>query len=172
MRYFLILTLFVLGSSLVNINRCRKKVGVGIYFLELKMKPYSEDIEKKKRKLKSYGKLLNIKKERIINDPETKSALLQGTVDSTSDNFFEEIFEVISLITNINRDALQVIQFSIKEYIKFYLNEKIDNNYELTEQTRKIIIVVFRNIIIPVIIHDSFQVIIGIFKNLIIEIDN
>ena len=73
MRYFLILTLFVLGSSLVNINRCRKKVGVGIYFLELKMKPYSEDIEKKKRKLKSYGKLLNIKKERIINDLIQKS---------------------------------------------------------------------------------------------------
>lgn len=170
LNLWLLLTYFTISFGFISIDfsKCKKKLYVGLTFINLRatsqkktleanFKPYTEDFEKKKKKLAAYGKLVNIKKDIFINDPETKDLIIHSTIDTSTEDVSNEISELISLVTDINKEALIILQSIIKEYFKYNVYEQLNKKFEISLEAKDIIIVIIRNFIIPTLIHDTFQ---------------
>tara|TARA_B100000424_G_C22718256_1_gene390332 strand:- start:140 stop:532 length:393 start_codon:yes stop_codon:yes gene_type:complete len=121
------------------------------------MKPITTDFYEKSRKIKIYNKLIKVKKDQIINDQETKNAIIHGLLDSSSDDIFYEIADVLSLITDSNKEAMILLQTFIKEYVKYNIYDKLNKDFKISIDTKNVAVIIFRNIIIPTLIHDLFQ---------------
>jgi hypothetical protein len=165
---FLIFLLGITSSDAfhnINIGKCKKKLDVGLYYCNLKIKPFKDEFYVTAKKLKAYNKLVSIKKEKILNDSDTKNAVVHGLLDSSSDDIFYQFAEVLSLVTDTNKEALVLFQTFLKEYFKYNLYEKLNKDFEISVDTRNIIVILFRNIIIPTIIHDLFQTILKLINH-------
>ena len=101
----------------------------------------------------------------MLDDSDTKNAVVHGLLDSSSDDIFYQFAEVLSLVTDTNKDALILIQTFIKEYFKYILYEKLNKDFKISIDTRNVIVILFRNIIIPTIIHDLFQIILKLINH-------
>lgn len=152
----------------IDLKRCKKKINVGLTFInlrvssqkknfEISLRPYSSDFDKKREELISYGKIVSIKKNIFVNDPETKDLIIHSTIDTSTEDVSSEISEIISIVTDINKEALVILQSIIREYFKYNIYEQLNKKFQISFETRDIIILIIRNVIIPTLIHDTFQ---------------
>ena len=170
LNLWLLLTYFTISFGYISIdfNRCKKKLFVGLTFIDLRassqrkaleanLKPYTQDLKRKKKRLVVYGKLINTKKDIFINDPGTKDLIIHSTIDTSTEDVSNEISELISIVTDINKEAIIILQSILKEYFKYNVYEQLNKKFEISLETKDIIIAIVRNVIIPTLIHDTFQ---------------
>ncbi len=50
-----------------------------------------------------------------------------------------------------------LLQTFIKEYIKYNIYDKLNKDFKISIDTKNVAVIIFRNIIIPTLIHDLFQ---------------
>ena len=96
-KLVVILGILVNTYSFVNINKCKKKINLGIYLINLRMKPYSSEIINKKKELDKYSHEFRVRKEMILRNNSTKNSIVHTTLDSSYEDFFDEednIFEI------------------------------------------------------------------------------
>lgn len=163
--FLLILIIINNVNSFVNINKCKKKIGLGIYLFNLRMKPYSDEIQNKKKEIYKYSNEIRIRKEMMLRNNVTKNSLVQTTLESSYQDFFDEISEVIYILVDINKDAVLIIKSIIREYFKYNMYEELNRKFDITIDTKDIILIILRNIIIPTLVHDSFQSIFQYIKH-------
>ena len=144
-------------NSYININKCKKKIGLGIYLFNLRMKPYSDEIQNKKKEIYKYSNEIRIRKEMILRNNMTKNSLVQTTLDSSYQDFFDEISEIIYILVDINKDAVLIINSIIREYFKYNMYEELNRKFDIKLDSKDLFLIIVRNIIIPTFVHDSFQ---------------
>jgi len=144
-------------NSFINFNKCKKKIGLGIYLFNLRMKPYSDEIHNKKKEIYKYSDEIRIRKEMILRNNMTKNSLVQTTLDSSYQDFFDEISEVIYILVDINKDAVLIINSIIREYFKYNMYEELNRKFDIKLDSKDLFLIIVRNIIIPTFVHDSFQ---------------
>ena len=122
------------------------------------MKPCLYDLKEKGKLFdKKYKDIISTKKDIFINDPETKNLVVHSAIDTTTDDISEEISELISLLTDINKEALSIFQNLAKEYFRYNFYDQLNKKYEISVETKDLILIIIRNVIVPTIVHDIFQ---------------
>lgn len=124
---------------------------------------YNKSVENINKQLK-YVKVMNRKNLREIYDDR----LLDDTITTTSVDFSDMLLDELKTslinIIEINKEYITLISLILSQIIRFNINEKLDDKRKLKDTVFKITI---RNILIPMAIHDIFQILIIYFKNLI-----
>ncbi len=176
MRLYIIFLLPILGYSFQAINYINNKCSRASKRLVLKIKycPYLKNhknnlIEKYSQTTSSMNKKLRYL--RIINSRNINSiydeSLLDETITSSSTNISEDLVEEIresfSFLLDINKEYTTILSLIITEIIKFKFNENFNSDANL-KKTFQIIII--RNILIPMAIHDVFQSVFNFFKTI------
>lgn len=121
------------------------------------------DIRKDIRVLKVKAEIIKRKNNKIID--ESKDLIIHSSIDTSSEDITDELIEVFQLVTDINKEIIQLTNYLIREFIKFNIYEKLNKEYKVTIDTKSIFVILVRNIIIPTIIHDIFQEIFNLVKN-------
>lgn len=167
MKFILIIVFINSVFSLVNLNKCQKKLFLSKYFIELRMRPCLYDLKEKGKLFdKKYKNIIGTKKDIFINDPETKNLVVHSAIDTTTDDISEEISELISLLTDINKEALSIFQNLAKEYFRYNFYDQLNKKYEISVETKDLILIIIRNVIVPTIVHDIFQTLLYQIKHM------
>ena len=177
MRFLVIFLLPILGSSFQAINNLNNKCRRASKKIVLKIKycPYLKNqknniIEKYGETTKSMNKKLRYL--RIINSRNMNNIYDENFLDETitssstniSEDLIEEIKESFSFLLDINKEYTTILSLIMTEIIKFKFNENFNSSANLKKTFQ---IIIFRNILIPMAIHDLFQLIFNFFKTLI-----
>ena len=142
-KYLIILIFnFINANAFLNINRCNKKFRVGLKYAKSRIQKFNSTLMRK-----------------YEDDIENKSDFIESTINESSIDVVEELSELFSIATNTNKEFLYVFQQIISQYLQINISQKIDE-IKKPINVRKIVI---KNIIIPTIIHDTFQLIINSF---------
>ena len=123
-----------------------KKLKVGVRYFRSKVVPALAEETK--------SKIIN------LDDVKDTRDMLESSIDASSNNFVEELSDLFAIMTNTNKEFLFVFQQIVSEYLKFNVIGNINKKYKLEFETKDIFRIIVRNIIIPTIIHDSFQTLI------------
>ena len=121
------------------------------------------DVRKDIRVLRIKGEIIKRKNNKIIND--SKDLIIHSSIDTSSEDITDELIEVFQLVTDINKEIIQLTNYLIREFIKFNIYEKLNKEYKITIDTKSIFVIIVRNVIVPTIIHDIFQEIFNLIKN-------
>lgn len=169
MRFLIFFVIFSLSDSFLNNNfnnffcnlnhnNCK----------EIQKKLFSEtstNVEKtlynnaRKIKIKS----LNIKK--FCKQNKLLDSSLDFSSQNVSEDMVEELKQSFSDIIEINKEYIFLITVIINEMIKFSI-KKTFNDDEIKKQFNKTLIrIIFKNVIIPVAIHDIFQILFDFIKH-------
>lgn len=145
-----------------DIGSCGRRLKYGKILLVRRVKNYKDelnrDIYDKKKKVKVYNRLINLKKNSLLyNYKNETDVMLYTTIDYTSNDITEELNELISIFTHINKDFISIFNYLIREYIKYNIYESIQKNYKVNVNKKAIIVIIIKNIIVPTIIHDIVQ---------------
>ena len=146
-----ILYLLLFNNLLINCHsfhfhdfrQCHKKIKVKYRYFKLKVVP--QLAEETRNQIESF------------KDIDSRKSLIQSSVDESTDDFSSEIFELLSLATNTNKEFLFLFQQILNQYFKVNIENSLNKKYNLEFDTKDIIQLIIRNIIIPTIIHDIFQ---------------
>jgi|TARA_B100000524_G_scaffold347654_1_gene250109 hypothetical protein len=143
--YSLLILLIIIPNSLQfhNYKKCHKKLRIGFKFLKLRVVPQISE-ETKNRLLE-------------LETIESKRALIESSIDASSTDVVDELSDLYSVVTNTNKEFLFVFQQIISQYIKYNIIDNVNKKYELEFETLDLVRIIIRNIIVPTIIHDSFQ---------------
>ena len=146
--YSLLIILITIPNSLQfhNCKKCQKKLRVGFKFFKLRVVPQISE-ETKNRLLE-------------LETVESKRALLESSIDASSTDVVDELSDLFSVVTDTNKEFLFVFQQIISQYIKYNIIDNVNKKYELEFETLDLVRIIIRNIIVPTIIHDSFQTLI------------
>lgn len=124
---------------------------------------YTESVKNINKQLK-YVKVMNRRNLREIYDDK----LLDDTITTSSVDFSDLLLEELKTslvnIIEINKEYITLISLILSQIIRFNINEKLDDKRKLKDTFFKIAV---RNILIPMAIHDIFQLLIIYLKNLI-----
>lgn len=145
------LYLIMLNNLLVNsysfqfhdFKKCHKKIKVKYRFFKLKVVP--QLAEETRNQIESFKEV------------DTRKSIIQSSVDESTDDLSSEIFELFSLATNTNKEFLFLFQQILNQYFKVIIENNLSKKYNFEFDTKDIIKLIIRNIIIPTIIHDIFQ---------------
>lgn len=144
--YLIILNNYLLNCysfQLHDFRKCHKKMKVKYRFFKLKVIPHLA--EETRNQIESF------------KDIDTRKSIIQSSVDESTDDFSSEIFELLSLATNTNKEFLFLFQQILNQYFKVNIENTLNKKYNFEFDTKDIIKLIVRNIIIPTIIHDIFQ---------------
>lgn len=145
-----------------DVGSCGRRLRYGKILLVRRVKNYKEelcrDFYDKKKKVKVYNRLINSKKKTLLyNYKNETNVMLYTTIDYTSNDITEELNELISIFTHINKNFISIFNYLIREYIKYNIYESIQKNYKVNVNKKAIIVIIIKNIIVPTIIHDIVQ---------------
>lgn len=124
---------------------------------------YTESVKNINKQLK-YVKVMNRKNLKEIYDDKLLDDTITTTSVDFSDMLLEELKSSLVNIIEINKEYITLISLILSQIIRFNINEKIDDKRKLKDTFFKIAV---RNILIPMAIHDIFQILIIYLKNLI-----
>ena len=143
-----------------DINGCGRRLKYGKILLVRRVKNYKDELNRDiydKKKVKVYNRLINLKNSLLYNYKNETDVMLYTTIDYTSNDITEELNELISIFTHINKDFISIFNYLIREYIKYNIYESIQKNYKVNVNKKAIIVIIIKNIIVPTIIHDIVQ---------------
>ena len=143
--YSLLIIFIIIPNSLQfhNYKKCQQKLRLGIRFFKLKVVPrISEETKNRLSELETV---------------ESKRELLESSIDASSTDIVDQLSELYSVVTNTNKEFLFVFQQIISQYLKYNIIDNVNKKYELEFETSDLVRIIIKNIIVPTIIHDSFQ---------------
>lgn len=152
--YFILINYSLQFNNIVqikNLKKCQKKIFLGYKYFNLKVVPKIK--ENTKTQINEFDKLKN------------KKDFIESSIDASSVDVVDELSSLLALITDTNKEFLFVFQRIISQYIKYNLLDNFNKKYELGFETIDIIRIIIKNVIIPTIIHDSFQTFIHLFNS-------
>lgn len=171
MKYYLILLIFpILCSSFCSkYNRISKRFIVKIKYCPYINNPKNNIIQKYNETTISLNKKLRYLK--IINNRNINKIydenLLDETITSSSTNISEDLVDEIkdsfAFLLDINKEYTTILSLIIAEIIKFKFNQSFNSNANIKKTLQTIL---FRNILIPMAVHDIFQILFNLLKSI------
>ena len=113
-------------------------------------------------------KIINSKKNNLdvkLSEKELNKVYKESFSDSSSDELIELLKDNTFYIFEINTEYLFFITLILSEILKFSLNEFI-----IIKTREELIRIIIKNVIIPVIIHDSIKLLINLIKYIFINL--
>ena len=154
--YFIIINNSLQFNNKVQFKRlkkCQKKLYIRYKYFNFKVIP-----KIKENTINHISELDNF---------ESKRDFLESSIDASSADILDELSSLFAIVTNTNKEFLFVFQRIVSQYIKYNLLDNFNKKYEFEFkiETTDLIRIIIRNIIIPTIIHDFFQVFIHLITN-------
>ena len=109
---------------------CHWKLKVKYRFFKLKVVP--QLTEETKNQIES------------LKDVKTRKSLIQSSVDESTYDVSSEIFELLSLMTNTNKEFLFVFQQLLNQYFKIYIENNLNKKFNLHFDTKDIVKLIIR----------------------------
>ena len=178
MRLFLIFLLPTLSSPFQAIyyinNKCIRiskrlafKIKYCPYLKNQKnnvIEKYSQTTSSLNKKLR-YLKIINAKNINNIYDENLVEETITTSSLNISDELVDEVKKSLSFLLDFNKEYTTILTLIMTEIIRYELNKNINKNfYKIT--IPKIIV---RNIFIPFIIHELFQLLFHLLKIIFIH---